>query len=84
MEEFFFEDKYYAKLRFPLAYSGQLTLQVKNYQAVISPLPDQTFQVVINDALDLTEYHLLLTYQPAVQDSLGAAEYGFSHVVYGE
>src|SRR5690606_33512489 len=57
VEEFFFEDKYYAKIRFPLPYAGQLDIHVDGYQAVISPLPDQTFQLVINDALDLTEYN---------------------------
>lgn len=84
VEEFFFEDKYYAKIRFPLPYAGELKLQVEGYQAVIGRLPDQTFQLVINDALDLTGYDLELTYQPAVQDSLLGGEYGFKHVVYAD
>lgn len=84
LEEFFFEDKYYAKIRFPILYKGCFTIEVNGYQAIISPLPEQTFQLVINDALDLTEYHLELTYQPATQDTLQSAKYNFRHVVYGE
>ncbi len=84
IEEFFFEDKYYAKIRFPFAYHGELNVQVTGYQTVISPLPDQTFQLVVNDALDLTEYELELTYQPASKDTLHAAKYSFKHLVYGE
>lgn len=84
VEEFFFEDKYYAKIRFPLPYSGGLDIYVDGSQAVISPLPDQTFQLVINDALDLADYNLELTYQPAVQDTLLGTKYPYKHVVYGE
>lgn len=82
VEEFFFEDKYYAKIRFPLAYKGQLKVQVIGYQAIISPLPDQTFQLVINDALDLNGYDLKLTYHSAAQDTLVGSEYTFTHIVY--
>lgn len=84
VEEFFFEDKYYAKIRFPLPYSGKLDIYVDGYQAVISPLPEQTFQLVINDALDLTEYSLELAYQPVAQDTLLGAKYSYKHIVYGE
>ena len=84
VEEFFFEDKYYAKIRFPILYEGRFTIEVNGYQAIISPLPEQTFQLVINDALDLTEYHLELVYQPATRDTLHSAKYNFRHVVYGE
>jgi hypothetical protein len=84
VEEFFFEDKYYAKIRFPLPCSGELDIDVDGYQAVINPLPDQTFQLVINDALDLTEYSLKLAYQPAAQDTLLHAKYSYKHIVYGE
>lgn len=84
VEEFFFEDKYYSKIRFPLSYAGKFKLNVLGYQSVISPLPDQTFQLVINDALDLTEYNLELTYQPAVQDTLLGVSYTYKHVVYEE
>jgi hypothetical protein len=84
VEEFFFEDKYYSKIRFPMPYPGKVKLDVLGYQSVISPLPDQTFQLVINDALDLTEYNLELTYQPAVQDSILGVSYTYKHVVYEE
>ena len=84
VEEFFFEDKYYAKIRFPVLYEGRFTIEVNGYQAIISPLPEQTIQLVINDALDLTGYHLKLTYQPAAQDTLLGAKYRYKHVVYGE
>lgn len=84
IEEFFFEDKYYTKIKFPLHYAGHMRITVQDYQLVVTPLPEQTFQLVINDALDLTEYHLELTYQPAAQDTLLAAKYRYKHVVYGD
>lgn len=84
VEEFFFEDKYYAKIKFPVPYPGDLDIQVKGYQAVVVPFPEQTFQLVINDALDLAEYNLKLAYQPAPQDTLLRAEYTYKHVVYKE
>lgn len=67
-----------------MPYTGKFKLDVLGYQSVISPLPDQTFQLVINDALDLTEYNLELTYQPGVQDSLLGVSYTYKHVVYEE
>ncbi len=82
VEEFFFEDKYYAKIRFPIAFQGELSVQVIGYQAVVTLLPDQTFQLVINDALDLNKYDLRLKYQPAAQDTLVGSEYMFRHIVY--
>lgn len=84
VEEFFFEDKYYAKIRFSLPYAGHLGIKVQGYQFVVTPLPEQTFQLVINDALDLMEYNLELTYQPAAEDTLHDARYTFKHVVYGK
>lgn len=84
VEEFFFEDKYYAKIRFSLRYAGHLGIKVQDYQFVVTPLPEQTFQLVINDALDLMEYNLELTYQPAAEDTLHDASYTFKHVVYEE
>jgi hypothetical protein len=83
IEEFLFEDKYYTKVKFPLPYAGHLAITVQDYQFVVTPLPEQTFQLVINDALDLTEYNLELTYQPAARDTLLAAKYRYKHVVYG-
>ncbi|MEX2591980.1 MAG: hypothetical protein WD426_04340, partial [Anditalea sp.] len=44
VEEFFFEDKYYAKVKFPYDYPGQLDIQVKNIAAsIIEQLEDDTF-----------------------------------------
>jgi hypothetical protein len=82
VEEFFFEDKYYAKIRFPLAYQGDFDFQVKGFQTVVTPLLDQTFQLVINDALDLVSYELQLTYHAAAGDTLIRSEYTLRHVVY--
>ena len=84
VEEFFFEDKYYAKIKFPISYAGDLEIKVTEYQVVVVPFPDQTYQLVINDALDLADYNLELTYQPAVQDTLLGTKYPYKHVVYGE
>lgn len=82
VEEFFFEDKYYAKIRFTFAYRGEIKVQVQGYQAEISPLPDRTFQLVVNDALDLDAFDLNLTYQPGAQDTLVGSEYTITHIVY--
>lgn len=84
VEEFFFEDKYYAKIHFPISYAGDLDIKVTDYQAVVVPFPEQTFQLVINDALDLTAYQLELTYEPAAQDTLLGTKYSYKHIVYGE
>ena len=84
IEEFFFEDKYYAKIRFLLSFQGTIKIEVKRYQAVITSLPDQTFQLVINDALDLNGFDLLLTYHATAQDTLLDAEYTHKHLVYGD
>lgn len=84
MEEFFFEDKYYAKISFPTAYQGQLQVAIKDFPAVISPLPQQTFQLVINDALDLSKYTLSVCYHPVTQDTLVKSEYLYTHVVFSD
>lgn len=83
VEEFFFEDKYYAKIRFPLAYRGQLQTQVKDKGSpFINPLEDNTIQLVINDALDLNAYELEFTYHPAPQDTLVSSTYRIEHAIY--
>ena len=84
VEEFFFEDKYYAKIKFPIPYTGELDIKVTNYQSVVVPFPDQTYQLVINDALDLAEYYLELAYQPTAQDTLLGGKYTHKHIVYGK
>jgi len=83
LEEFFFEDKYYAKVRFPLEYPGQLEVGIKNRgNFTIGDLGDNTFQLVINDALDLNGYELELNYQPAVLDTLVSSLYSYPHIIY--
>ena len=83
LEEFFFEDKYYAKVRFLLNYPGQVEVQVKGQgHPVIEYLGDNTFQLVINDALDLNKYKLELSYQQAVRDTLIAFSYVYPHIIY--
>lgn len=83
IEEFFFEDKYYAKIRFPLDHAGQMTLRVKDRGTpVIEKLDKATFQLVINDALDLDGFVLDLEYQPASSDTLVPSRYSHSHQIY--
>lgn len=83
VEEFFFEDKYYAKVKFLLDYAGQMEVRVKiRGNPVIEYLGDNTFQLVINDALDLNGYELELSYQPAVRDTLVAFSYVYPHIIY--
>lgn len=83
VEEFFFEDKYYAKIRFPLAYRGQLQTQVKDQGSpFINQLEGNTFQLVINNALDLNAYELEFTYHPAPQDTLVSSTYNVEHAIY--
>src|SRR5690606_15215246 len=84
IEEFLFEDKYYAKIRFPYTFQGNMKVEVKGYQAVITSLPDQTFQLVINDALDLNGFDLLLSYHAAAQDTLLDTKYTHKHHIYGD
>ena len=83
VEEFFFEDKYYAKLKFPIDYLGQLLVKVKNSGSpLIDQLEDNIFQIVINDALDLNAYELDITYHPAQQDTMVNSTYSFEHTIY--
>lgn len=84
LEGFLFEDKYYAKIKFPINYKGNLKMMVKDYQAVVRPLDHQTFQLVINDALDLSSYTLILSYHPAEQDSLVRSDYLYTQVVFAD
>ena len=51
-------------------------------EVTVSDLGDHTFQLVINDALDLNEYQLELSYQPAVRDTLAAFSYVYPHIIY--
>jgi hypothetical protein len=83
IEEFFFEDKYYAKIRFPLDHAGQMTVRVKDWGTpVIEQLDNATFQLVINDALDLDGFVLDLEYQPAPSDTLVHSRYLYKHDIY--
>ena len=83
LEEFFFEDKYYAKVNFFLDYPGQMEVGVKNRgNPIIKDLGDNTFQLVINDALDLNEYELELNYKPTAEDTLVAFSYVYPHIIY--
>lgn len=83
VEEFFFEDKYYTKIKFPLAYPGQLQIKVKDKGSpFINQMEDNTFQLVINDALDLNAYKLEFTYHPAQQDTLVNSTYSIEHTIY--
>ena len=84
VEEFLFEDKYYTKIKFPLPYAGHINIQVEGHQAVVVAFPQQTFQLVINDALDLVSYQLALSYEPAAEDSLLRTAYHYQHVVYDD
>lgn len=83
LEEFFFEDKYYAKVRFLLDYPGQLVVRIRDRGTpVIENLGDNTFQLVINDALDLNGYELELSYKPAVRDTLVSSSYSYTHIIF--
>lgn len=83
IEEFFFEDKYYAKIKFPLAYRGLLQTKIKGQGSpFINQLEDNTFQLVINNALDLNAYELQFTYHPAQQDTLVSSTYSIKHAIY--
>jgi hypothetical protein len=83
IEEFFFEDKYYAKLMFPFDYLGQMEIQAKGTTVEnIEQLKDNTFQLVINDALDLTDYELRLSYYPAPSDTLVHSTYIYKHRIF--
>lgn len=83
IEEFFFEDKYYAKIRFPMSHKGQINLKVKESGTpVIQQLDKGTFQVVINDALDLDKFKLELEYLPAPSDTLVPTQYSYTHQIY--
>lgn len=83
IEEFFFEDKYYAKLRFPMEYRGQIIVKLKDRGSpVIEQLEDHTFQLVINDALDLNGFELEVSYHPAPSDTLVCSHYLYPHLIY--
>ncbi len=83
IEEFFFEDKYYAKLRFPMDYRGQIIVKLKDRGSpVIEQLEEHTFQLVINDALDLNGFELELSYHPAPSDTLVYSHYFYPHLIY--
>ncbi|HLT08437.1 MAG TPA: hypothetical protein VK014_12980 [Cyclobacteriaceae bacterium] len=84
IEEFFFEDKYYAKLQFPFPFAGQIQISVDDHQSVVNPLPEQIYQLVVNDALDLSEYHYQLRYLPASEDTLLNSSFRLSHTIYGK
>lgn len=83
LEEFFFEDKYYAKVKFLLDHAGQMDVRVNNLgNPVIEYLGDNTFQLVINDALDLNGYEFELNYLSAVGDTLVSSSYSYPHIIY--
>lgn len=84
-DAFLFEDKFYLKARFPLDYSGEIEFTFPEYpDYVLTKIGEQTFQAVINDALDLNRVVFDLHYRPSEKDSLVPTDYSFTHVVFGE
>lgn len=84
-DAFLFEDKFYLKAQFSLRYSGELKFSLPEYpDYVLTKIGEQTYQVVINDALDLNRVVFELHYLPSEEDSLVRTDYSFTHVVFQE
>lgn len=84
-DAFLFEDKFYLKARFPLAYRGEIKFSFPEYpDYVLTKIGEQAYQVVINNALDLNHVLFDLHYLPSETDSLVRTEYSFTHVVFEE
>ncbi|WP_162343440.1 hypothetical protein [Cyclobacterium salsum] len=84
-DAFLFEDKFYLKARFPLAYSGEIEFTFPEFpDYVLTKIGEQAYQVVINNALDLNDVLFDLHYLPSETDSLVRTEYSFTHVVFEE
>ncbi|WP_375584436.1 hypothetical protein [Cyclobacterium xiamenense] len=82
-DAFLFEDKFYLKASFPLKYGGEIQFDFPEYpDYTLTRIGEQSFQVVINDALDLDRVIFSLDYLPAEEDSLVPTHYRFTHVVF--
>ncbi|SEJ12338.1 hypothetical protein SAMN05192553_102505 [Cyclobacterium xiamenense] len=84
-DAFLFEDKFYLKATFPVAYAGEIQFTFPEYpDYTLNRIGEQAFQVVINDALDLNRVVFSLEYLPSENDSLEPTRYSFTHVVFQE
>lgn len=80
---FLFEDKYYLKISYPVAFSGAIDTNIPECpDYVLTPLDDGVLQVVIYNALDLKEVDFMFNYLPSEKDSLVQSQYYFNHVIF--
>jgi len=81
-DSFLFEDKYYLKVYFPFPYRGKITIELENDpEYVLTTVEDQTYQLVINHALDLNRVDFNFHYSPAAADTLVESTFSYRYVI---
>ncbi|MFC4874121.1 hypothetical protein [Negadavirga shengliensis] len=82
-DAFLFEDKFYLKVSFPVDHAGKVAFSLPRIRDYVkTAIEPEKHQVVINDALDLSQIEFELTYHPAEGDTLVKTEYSFMYVIF--
>ena len=82
-DSFLFEDKYYLKISYPIPFSGTIETTIPDCpDYVLTDLDNDILQIVIYNALDLSNIDLKFNYSPSKKDSLVSSEYLLNYVIF--
>lgn len=81
-DAFLSEDKFYLKIHFPIPYPGEMQIDLEgHHDYALTTIDSQTYQLMVNDALDLDRINLVFDYFPAERDTLLSASYTHQFVI---